>query len=106
LVADGRIAFSGGMNIGDRHLAEMPDNPARVVDAHFRLTGPVVRQIEQVFLEDWRFVTGEYNAPAPISTVDTGRTICRAIVDGPNEDIDKLSTILVGAVAWLFSPYL
>jgi len=99
LVADGRIAFSGGMNIGDRHLAEMPDNPARVVDAHFRLTGPVVRQIEQVFLEDWRFVTGEHNSPAPISTVDTGSTICRTIVDGPNEDIDKLSTILVGAVS-------
>ena len=50
-------------------------------------------------MEDWRFITGEHNAPAPVSTADTGSTVCRAIVDGPNEDIDKLSTILVGAVS-------
>jgi len=98
LVADGTIGFVGGMNIGDRHLAERVENPSRVVDAHFRLAGPVVTQIEHVFLEDWGFSTGEHTVPHA-SAIGTGSMICRASVDGPNEDLDKLSTILVGAVS-------
>ncbi len=101
LVADGCIGFAGGMNIGDRHLAERQDNASRVVDMHFRLTGPIVAEIEQVFLSDWSFVTGEPPSPLspPICTVASGSAICRAIVDGPNEDLGKLATILVGAIA-------
>ena len=98
LVADGRVGFVGGMNIGDRHLTENQENPSRVVDMNFRLTGPVVAQIEQVFLEDWRFSTGE-DSVQPVSSVDkTGDALCRTIVEGPNDDIDKLATILLGAV--------
>src|SRR5699024_3634019 len=36
LVVDGRVAFTGGMNIGDRHFATR----GGVEDMHFRLTGP------------------------------------------------------------------
>ncbi len=99
LVVDGTIGFIGGMNIGDRHLAERVENPSRVVDVHFRLAGPVVTQIEHVFLEDWGFSTGEYTGQSQASGIGTGSMICRAIADGPNEDLDKLSTILVGAVS-------
>jgi len=99
LVADGTIGFIGGMNIGDRHLAERIDNPSRVVDAHFRLTGPVVTQIEHIFLEDWGFSTGERTVPSESLAIGTGSMTCRTIIDGPNEDLDKLSTILVGAVS-------
>lgn len=99
LAADGRIGFIGGMNIGDRHLAGRTENSSRVVDVHFRLTGPVVTQIEHVFLEDWGFSTGERVVPSQTSATETGSMICRTIIDGPNEDLDKLSTILVGAVS-------
>jgi len=99
LVADGLIGFTGGMNIGDRHLADNLDNPSRVEDLHFRITGPVISQVEQVFLEDWRFCTGEHAQQAPAPVVHSGSAICRTIVEGPNEDMDKLSTILVGAVS-------
>lgn len=99
LVTDGRIGFTGGMNIGDRHLAERPDHPSRVIDAHFQLTGPIVAQIEQVFLADWGFATKEYPPSKPVSAVETGNAICRTIIDGPNEDLDKLTTILMGAIS-------
>ena len=99
LVADGWTCFTGGMNIGDRHLAADLDNPKRVVDAHFRLEGPVVRQLEQVFFEDWRFVCGEILEPTAVDRTPRGTAICRAAVDGPNEDLDKLVTILIGAVS-------
>ncbi|MCD6298755.1 MAG: cardiolipin synthase [Deltaproteobacteria bacterium] len=99
LVTDGLIAFTGGMNIGDRHLADNLDNPSRVEDLHFRITGPVTSQVEQVFLEDWSFCTGEHTVQEPARTVHSGNAICRTIVEGPNEDMDKLSSILVGAVS-------
>ncbi len=98
LVVDGRVAFTGGMNIGDRHLADRTDNPARVVDAHFQMVGPVVRQLQQVFLEDWSFVTGQEVDPSPTNCRATGDAKCRAIVEGPDEDLDKLLSVLVGAI--------
>ena len=97
LVCDGAVGFTGGMNLGDRHLAG-DHRPDRVVDAHFRLAGPVVAQMENVFLDDWAFATGERTAPRPRRT-GSGGAYCRTIVDGPNEDLDKLSTILAGAVS-------
>lgn len=99
LVADGRVGFTGGMNIGDRHLAGRSDNPSRVIDAHFRLTGPIVAQIEQVFLADWGFMTKEYPAPKSVFSVETGSAVCRTIIDGPNEDLDRLTAILMGAIS-------
>lgn len=101
LVADGRIGFTGGMNIGDRHLAENIANPSRVVDAHFALTGPVVGQLQEVFLEDWAFAAGEHTDPpkTAVYSGDSGGANCRTITDGPNEDLDKLATILLGAVS-------
>jgi len=99
LVADGRIGFVGGMNIGDRHLADAPDNPSRVIDVHFRLEGPIVTPIQRTFLEDWFFCTGEHTIPPPVADPAAGNAICRVIVDGPNETLDKLDTILVGAVS-------
>ncbi len=111
LIVDGRTAFMGGMNIGDRHLAENNDNPGRVVDIHFRLTGPIVRQIEGVFVEDWRFSTGESLVPPPVEPVVVGETICRTLVDGPNESLDRLEMMLVceASIAcrrlWIMTPY-
>lgn len=111
LVADGHTGFVGGMNIGDRHLVENPENSERVIDLHFRLQGPVVSQIEHVFLEDWRFTTGEKTVPSASAEKGAGEAICRTIVDGPNEDLDKLASILLGAVSaarkriYVMTPY-
>jgi cardiolipin synthase len=96
LVVDGAVAFTGGMNIGDRHLADS-DDPDRVIDVHFRLRGPVAAQIESVFREDWEFVSEEQLSPSPAPEA-RGSTRARIVLDGPNEDLDQLSSILIGAV--------
>ncbi len=101
LVADGCVGFTGGMNIGDRHLAENSSNPSRVVDLHFWFEGPVVQQLEGAFLEDWLFAAGEeVIPPGEIKCVAREEGLsCRTITDGPNEDLDKLAMILLGAVS-------
>ena len=109
LVVDGTRGLTGGMNIRDCHLRSHPDPH---VDLHCEVSGPVVSQLERVFRDDWAFVTGErLPASVPHTTEACGETMARAIVDGPDEDLDKLATILIGAVSaanervWITTPY-
>ena len=99
LVTDRGSAFTGGMNIGDRHLADDQSNPYRVVDAHFRLRGPIVSHFSRLFLDDWRFITGESIETPNIVVDKAGTAVCRTIVDGPDEDFDKLLMVLIGIVS-------
>jgi len=99
LVADGRIGFIGGMNIGYRHLAKNYQNKSRVIDTHFRLNGPIVTQLEHIFLDDWRFSRKELR-PRNIHPIEkAGDTICRIIPEGPNTGINKLEAVLMGAIS-------
>lgn len=100
LITDGGTVFVGGMNIGDRHLIERPDHRQGIRDIHFRVNGPVTRQLEDVFLDDWEFVTGERpDLPSSSAPTAGGAALGRTLVDGPNEDLHRLTMVLVGAVA-------
>lgn len=100
LVVDGREAFTGGMNIraGNR-LADHPRSP--VQDLHFRLTGAIVTQLQEAFVNDWAFTTGEIlDGPLWFAPPDeTGIVAARAITDGPDGDYDKLRLTLIAALA-------
>ncbi|MCY6382529.1 cardiolipin synthase [Hoeflea prorocentri] len=98
MVVDGRLAFTGGMNIGVRHLAEAVDNPKKALDLHFKVSGPVVADIEWAFLEDWSFATGaNHLRTEPLDLPGTGDLLARVIIDGPNEDFEKLRWMYMGA---------
>jgi cardiolipin synthase len=97
LVVDGRVGFAGGMNIGEHHLAEQPNKPHRVVDLQVGVEGPVVAQLEEVFLRVWHFATGD-SPPVQAARVGApmGHASCRGISAGPNEDFQPL--IVLGAL--------
>lgn len=102
LAIDGELAFTGGMNIRNKHIAVPGVRPAQVIDVHFRLRGPIVTQIEEVFAADWLFSAREALPPPPSAAQVTTlpeEAECRVIVDGPNEDLDKLLWVLVGAIS-------
>lgn len=100
LAIDGDIAFIGGMNIGDRHLIHRHDGRPGITDVHFRIKGPAARQIEAVFLSDWLFSTDDDSRlPQHPPPVAVGNAFCRTIIDGPNESLNRLSMVLVGAIA-------
>ena len=99
LVVDGQTGFTGGMNIGDRHLSQQPPGRHKTADIHFRVEGPIIEQLQAVFNEDWLIATGEAS-PQPLSKLaPKGNAVCRVITDGPNEDLGKLAMIITGAVA-------
>jgi cardiolipin synthase A/B len=100
LTVDGRVAFTGGINIQARNIHR--DNPPRMVrDLHFRLEGPVVGQLQEVFAEDWAFTTREVlDGPLWYPTLlPVGDTTARAFTDGPDGDLEILRTVLLGALA-------
>lgn len=109
LVVDSRFGFTGGMNIGDRHRLES-DHPWPVRDVHFGVQGPIVRQLENAFLDDWEFITGESLDPGP-EPEPAGDSWARIILDGPGEEVDQLLTVLIGALSvarhrvWIVTPY-
>lgn len=98
LVVDGLTGFTGGMNIGRRHLAEV-DSPRRVTDVHFRFMGPVAAQLQGAFLEDWGFATGRYDVPPAVYEQCEGDCLCRVITDGPDNERDPLASVLIAAVS-------
>jgi cardiolipin synthase len=100
LLVDGRVAFTGGMNIQHRNV--VADAPRRAIrDVHFRVEGPVVRQLQDAFGEDWAFTTGEMlDAPRWYPGVARrGTTAARVITDGPDGDLEVTRNVLLGAIA-------
>jgi cardiolipin synthase len=100
MVVDGRVGFTGSMNIREGCLLKL--SPRRPVqDLHFRIEGPVVAHLQEALAHDWAFTTGEvlqgerwFPRLEPV-----GGTLARGIADGPDEDFERLRMTLLGAVA-------
>jgi cardiolipin synthase len=99
LVVDGKIGFTGGMNIRAGHRLDPPSrHPVR--DLHFEFHGPVVAQLQETFVGDWEFATGEllsgdswFPALAPC-----GPALCRGTPDGPDTRSDFIRFTILGAI--------
>jgi cardiolipin synthase len=111
LVVDGRVAFTGGLNIGTEYLGQ----DARWGfwrDTHLRLEGPAVAGLQRVFIEDWDFAAGEhlqgarYFAAAPAGDVSV-----QVIQAGPDQEQNAIRDIYFAAAQrarhrlWIMSPY-
>ena len=58
LIVDGRVGFTGGVGIADQWRGQAR-NPDEWRDSHFRVEGPVVAQMQAVFLDNWMRATGK-----------------------------------------------
>lgn len=100
LLIDGKVAFTGGLNIGAENV-EAANPPHLVRDTHFRVEGPVVEQLTDAFVDDWLFTTGEqlvspawFPAQAPAGTVSA-----RVITSGPDEDMEQIEFVALHAIS-------
>jgi cardiolipin synthase len=110
LVTDRNLAFAGGMNIGDRQLVDGTSSH-RASDLHFQFEGSVVKELVELFADDWRFSKGEplRHWDSEVSTEGPAR--CRLISDGPDDTLDSMMLVIMGAIAsassrvWIMTPY-
>lgn len=96
LICD-RTGFTGGMNIADYHKASSPKYSAQ--DVHFLCSGPVVAQLQECFLLDWGFCTGDYTGALLVDEDMCGDSLCRMVLDGPGSGRDPLHDLLCGVIA-------
>ena len=99
LVVDGAVGFIGGLNIGEENRNRMRVD-RRVADVHFRLQGPVVRQLAEAFAWDWSFtceeeLTGALWFPA---LDGAGNDILRVVTSGPDTDLEKIEYTALQAI--------
>ena len=101
MIVDGTIGFCGGMNVRDQCILALK-RPDATQDMHFRIRGPVVRQIMQAFAFDWEFTTHEHlpeSTWAPEPAAPGGDVTARAIPDGPDTDFQTLLMVILGATS-------
>jgi cardiolipin synthase len=111
LVADGRVAFVGGLNFGDEYLGRNAAmGPWR--DTHLRIAGPTVQAVQLAFVEDWFWASREvpdlYWTPQ-VADPD-GQTVL-ALPTGPADVQDSCELFFLEALRgarkriWIASPY-
>ena len=115
LIVDNRYAFTGGSNIGDRHLADRENNAHRVLDIHFRLQGRIVDELEWAFRRDWHYCKGNRSPLSPFKHSNPNRLDApvwtRLVLDGPNKSLDRLNDLMLGVISaartrvWIMTPY-
>lgn len=84
IVVDGKIGFTGGMNIGDEYLGRCRHR-GYWRDTHLRVEGPAVLHLQKVFAEDWYFATNERLADPDFypEHVESGNMMAQVIASGP-----------------------
>lgn len=91
VIADGRVALTGGMNIADEYWTGGKEPPCR--DVHLRVTGPVVTQLAEVFAEDWYFASGEALLDKTCYYLElppAGDVEMQVIPGGPDNDLNEI----------------
>jgi cardiolipin synthase len=101
LCIDGEVAYMGGINISKNNIIKAAIHP--IDDIHFKVTGPVIDQISQVFIEDWFFATGElihfpYWQPNTAEQKNSHSVVARVIQDGPDEHHNRVRWTLINAL--------
>ncbi|PNS08770.1 cardiolipin synthase [Solilutibacter silvestris] len=113
VVIDSRIGYTGGINITDEENDALRDDAYR--DLHLRLTGDVVLELQQVFVEDWIYATGEHDFISEIArslpALESGPICAQVLTSGPDSDWEAIHRLQVSTIhaarqrVWLVTPY-
>ncbi|HEY8075702.1 MAG TPA: cardiolipin synthase [Labilithrix sp.] len=115
VVCDGRIGFTGGINIADEYLpggeTSKPAREARKLakrghlgpwrDTHVRIVGDAVRWLQLTFLDDWYYATGyaaKGDALFPPRARD-GSELVQIVASGPDRDFEPIQKLYFAAIA-------
>jgi cardiolipin synthase len=112
LIVDGKIGFTGGLNVGDEYQSQVT-RFGYWRDTHIRLEGPAVSELQWVFLEDWDFAAQEKLSWAdyfPSHTAD-GPVPVQVISSGPDREMKGIREMYFAAIlrarkrVWIATPY-
>lgn len=113
VIIDGSLGYIGGMNITDEQDESVNEEAYR--DLHLRITGPVVRQMQVMFAEDWAYATQRDDFLPEIieqtPQLEAGDIHAQIIGSGPDCPWEAIHRAHVSAIhaaterVWLATPY-
>ncbi len=114
VLCDGRIAFTGGINVGDEYLHKHHKlTPWR--DTHVRLEGPCALNAQVAWLEDWCCAHGSLPdlqwIPVPISPDAGGTARVMVVPSGPGDPLETCGLMFNHLISqarerlWIATPY-
>ena len=112
VVADGKVAFVGGHNVGDEYLGHNEEF-GRWRDTHVKVEGPVALAVQLTFVEDWNWAAGNFltnlNWKPQRAANDNLKALCLAT--GPADRFESCSLFFLHSInsaqkrLWIASPY-
>ncbi len=111
LIVDGKIAFMGGLNIGDEYLGKN-SRFSSWRDTHLKIRGAAVQCLQSVFLGDWYWVTREI--PQVCWQIQPSKTDNQQVLilpTGPADPLDNCNLFFLSLIErsqhrlWIASPY-
>ncbi|MBL9014043.1 MAG: cardiolipin synthase [Myxococcales bacterium] len=112
VVCDGRVGFTGGMNIVDYHSASRSKEFVR--DTHMRIKGSAVWALQRMFVEDYYYAAGTL-CPLDANTFPAldkaGEHVIQILGSGPDTAAFAIHKALFTAVnqcserCWITTPY-
>jgi cardiolipin synthase len=110
VVVDGRIGFTGGINVTDEENERVREDAFH--DLHLRLEGEVVRWLQLAFLEDWNYATGTALRDERLwPPAEAGDILAQVLPAGPDSQWEAIHRVKVEAIhqadrrVWLVTPY-
>jgi cardiolipin synthase len=94
LVVDRRIAYTGGMNIGDEYGSALIPRERVFRDTHARVEGPVAAEMAAVFREGWRSSDGGDFALEPVAVAETSGARVMVLDSRPGRGAREVSAAL------------
>jgi cardiolipin synthase len=112
VLVDGKVAWTGGLNVGTEYLGEDKRFGPRWRDTHLRLEGPAALSFGLIFREDWQWATGEELVLPPFEAIEEpGGTPALVMATGPADRIESCAIAFTDVIAqarerlWVVSPY-
>ena len=112
LIVDGKVAFTGGLNIGDEYVGKNK-RLGHWRDTSVRIQGPAVESLQRIFIEDWDFASGESLEGEAYfqAATEAGEDEVQVIQSGPDQEVKAIREICLAAVfkarrrLWVTTPY-
>lgn len=112
LVTDGKVGFTGGLNVGDEYLGKN-EKLGYWRDTMIRVEGPAVESMQRTFVEDWNFASGEQLEGERYfcSELSRGESDVQVIQSGPDQEVKAIREIYFAAILkarrrlWITTPY-
>lgn len=92
VVVDDKLAYLGGMNIGDEYMGCNPKRNLPWRDTHIRIVGDAVEYIQRCFAQDWEFSAGRtIPVKAYVPEEDTKRNVgIQVVASGPDSENEEI----------------